>query len=161
MNALQPNARTGFLESVNPTVQTFDSASKSAFLQLANDMADAEMAPNLTQICKKIGITLKTFHNHVREDEVFKDAWDETRLKIEDALQRSLVRSAVKGAQGTTAAIFWLKNRASERWNDGNPQLFLDSSQLKKIIGGSDQFIDADIVPTKDRLNASSETNDE
>lgn len=149
MNALQPNDRTGFLESVNPTSQTFDSARKLAFLQLANEMADNEQAPNLTHICKAVGVTLKTFHNHLHEDEVFRDAWDETRLKIEDALQRSLVRSGVKGAHGTTAAIFWLKNRASERWSDGNPQLNLDASQLKNIIGVNQPFIDVEVVPNR------------
>lgn len=125
---------------------TFDSAKKSAFLELANQQADAEECPNLTKLCKSMGITLKTFHNHLREDEVFRDAWDETRLKIEDALQRSLIRQGVKGSQGVTAAIFWLKNKVGERWSDGHPQTLLDVSQFKKILGEKEAFIDAELV---------------
>lgn len=146
MNALRVNEKTGFLESPSPNSTTFDSVKKQTFLELANQQAENEESPNITKLCKKLGITLKTFYNHLREDEVFREAWDETRLKIEDALQRSLIRQGVKGSQGVTAAIFWLKNRVGERWSDGDAKTFLDVTAFQKVLVGNQPFIDAEIV---------------
>jgi hypothetical protein len=148
VNALTVNPQTGFLESVAPNFESFDSQRKQALLQLANECADRDEAPNLNEICKRIGINLRTFHRHLQVDEVFREAWDEVRLKIEDALQRSLVRQGVKGSQGITAAIFWLKNRVSERWNDGQPHISLDLSGLKQLTPVNNGFIDVEATLT-------------
>lgn len=149
MNQLQPNSQTGFLESKSPNSFTFDSAKKVAFLELANKFADQEEAPNLNQICKTIGIGLRTFYDHIEADYEFKQGWEEVLLKIEDGLQRSLIRSGMKGAQGTTAAIFWLKNRFNKRWNDGTGQSSQDLASIKNALGLNTGFIDAEIVEPK------------
>ncbi len=154
MNALVKNEDTGFLESQSHNLETpkrtaFNSPRKLAFLDLANQYANQEQAPNLTKICDQVGIGLQTFYDHLEIDGEFKRCWEEVLLKIEDALQRSLIRQGVKGSQGVTAAIFWLKNRFNKRWNDGQQQISLDIGQLKSVLGRTDEFIDAELVKPK------------
>lgn len=68
------------------------------------------------QICKNMGICVKTLYN-----------WKKTSLQILQALKKgkeivdfevenALLKSALEG--NTTAQIFWLKNRKPDKWRE-------------------------------------------
>lgn len=119
VNALAVNPSTGLLESDNR--RAFTSDEKLELIRLAQECIDRKEAPNLKAITAKVGVTMRTFWNHIDQDSEFRGMWDEIRFQVEDILSQSLVNLGQK-ANGVGACAFWLKNRVPERWSD-NPQV--------------------------------------
>lgn len=158
MNKLQVNPKTGFLESPSPDHYTFSSDDKVKFIALAQTCVDRKEAPRLKAICDRIGITVRTFWNHIEQDPEFKSQWDEIRFQVEDLLENSLVALGQK-ANGVGAAAFWLKNKVPERWSD-NPGLNQNNSDvtwIKKLAEALNPTVKPQIVATEAEITGTQE----
>lgn len=70
----------------------------------------------VSQACKNAGISTFTFYSWCRYDKRFNDMVEnakESRIKI---VEDALLKSAKAGV--TQAQIFYLKNRAKDKWSD-------------------------------------------
>jgi len=132
VNSLHVNSETGLIEADNRW--SFKSEDKIKLIELAQECVNRSEAPRLKAICAKIGISTRTFWDHIDQDPEFKRMWDEIRFQVEDILENSLVNLGQK-ANGVGAAAFWLKNKVPERWSDnpGQNQSNFDISWFKKL----------------------------
>lgn len=83
MNALRVDPKTGFLESPSVTGFTFTAEKKTRFLELMMTEKQAGRMPNLSDLCDVVGISMTAVDRHIREDPVFKSAWDEIVLRAD------------------------------------------------------------------------------
>ena len=143
MNALTVDSATGFLTSSDHG--TFDAESKIKVLQLARECVEKDRYPRISMLCKAVGIYPQTFHNHLQQDNEFRNQWESVLIEIEEMLSESLVENA-KRANGVGAAAFWLKNRMSHRWSDNPGQNNLNINDIGWIKKISDAI--ADTKPT-------------
>lgn len=147
MRALQPNPETGFLESVNPaTTEAFDSAKKVRFLQLARQCADERQLPDIPKLCDAVGTKYNTFMEHLQNDEVFRNAWNDVKARLSFGFANELSIKA-KSKNGIIANLAVLKYLESGSWRDDQKVIFNgDNSSIKAIMSSAKQVLDAEIV---------------
>lgn len=133
-------------------MRSFDSAKKVRFIELAHDAVEQGGVPHIANICKALGITVRTFQVHMVEDDVFKEAVDEAWLRVESELVDAMYANARK-PNGVTDRIFLLKNRFPERWNE-NAKLIIsrDNSPTKRLEDIAKGAIEGEIVVDKPKL---------
>jgi len=104
MNSLVPNGDTGFLEANNDH-NSFTSDRKLQFLQLTHEFIDNfQRFPSIHSICKKIGITVRTFERHKQHDPVFREAWNEV-ISVLKSVYDSNIAEKAEGKNGIIAAL--------------------------------------------------------
>lgn len=144
MLPLRPNPETGFLESNRES--SFSSVMKVKFLEIAKGFADRKMMPDVGDICKEVGISIRTYWKHVALDAKFAEAWEE----IVDICESSLVSKMYEYGQRPSNymdRITWLKNMRPERWDpEQRVRIIQDSPGQNRLIDAIKGAIDADIV---------------
>jgi hypothetical protein len=155
--ALEINPNTKFLESVNPATKSFTSEKKLKALQMAHECLNNKKYPSLDLICKSLDIGLKTFHNHLERDEVFRNCWVEIKARIDSMLTSNLALKA-EGKMGTLAVLALLKANESGLINKWNQEQTInhvtDNSSSKTLLSGINDYIEADIIDDNKQLNA-------
>ena len=68
---------------------------------------------NISEACKKVSISRKTFYNYLRDDEDFKEAVEEIEESLIDLAESELYNQISK--ENTTALIFFLKTKGKKR----------------------------------------------
>ncbi len=107
MSELARNADTGFLEASSSWAFTSDK--KQSFLQLVREYIETFNEFPLTHaICKKVGINIRTFDRHLREDPVFKSEWTEIISVLKSVYTNKLAVKA-NSANGIVANLAILK----------------------------------------------------
>ena len=159
--ALQVNAHTKFLESVNPVKQSFDSDKKIQFLKLAtNHINEKNEMPDLLSLCNAVGINVRTLYIHINLDPVFSECWKEIKCKIDSLLTNDLYIKS-KSKMGTLALLALLRHNESGKWNQDQITInhSSDSAQVKTILSSVNDYIEADIIPESKQLDASKSAN--
>lgn len=157
MNPLIKNPETGFLESPSPNFASFDSAKKVRALELAKEMIKRGEYPKQSTIASAVGVYSRTFGYHLQNDPRFKEEWKEVVDMIEDMLVDPMYENGRKPS-GYMDRITLLRKLKPEVWNpDRKIQIQTDNAPTKKIFDEFSSIIDAEIVPTSDNLNKSSE----
>jgi hypothetical protein len=130
MNALQVNSETGFLESTGNAGSAFDSSRKVQFINLAEEHFEKTgTMPDLVSLSGVVGVHPRTVDNHLREDEVFAQAWRNIRLKGKWKLESKMFEYGLTKS-GYMDRITWLRKEFPEEYN---PDI--------KIISNSDYSI--------------------
>jgi len=68
---------------------------------------------NISEACKKVSISRRTFYNYLRDDDVFKEAVEEIEESLIDLAESELYNQITK--ENTTALIFFLKTKGKKR----------------------------------------------
>lgn len=129
MNPLVKNEETGFLEADNEW--SFTSERKIKFLGIAKDyVVNFNEFPLIPAICDKVGINLRTFERHLKQDGHFKDEWKEIIYRLKGVYTNSLAQKAASknGIVATLAILKYLETGT-----------FVDRYQ---IINSGDQLSD-------------------
>lgn len=143
MNALAVNPQSGFLDAANHN--GFTSEKKLAVLELIKSAVAQKCWPSIASLVAQVGISPKTFYNHVDADPEFAEAYENAMAPVEDQLAQNLYEQG-QNANGITANIFLLKTRWKKRWGDQNTIQIIDFTSLKGSGPDKSQAIEADIV---------------
>lgn len=156
MNALQVNPETGYQESSNSDF-TFNSKRKQDFLELAREIIeDHHEYPNVGDLCRIIGISVRTFQDHVVHDEKFGADWHELELKGEATCLSDMYALRKKNPM---YMFGWLRARLPEKYSPtAQNQLNPDFSWLKKLVDAVKPPVvatEAEITSTQKAIDAS------
>ena len=89
----------------------FDLTRKQVFILAISEGATASRAADIA------GVSRRTPYNHKRVDPQFAAAWAEAERRQLDGVEEALYRLGTE-SKNIAAMIFWLKNRAPDRWKD-------------------------------------------
>lgn len=144
MLPLRKNEETGYLESNISTA--FDSQTKLQFLDIAKKIREQGGWPNVSSMCKAVGISPRTFTAHLQLDSKFKEDWSEIVHDAADSLESKMFEYA-QGKGGYMHMITWLRANQPGKWNpDLKVSINADSTELKGSIDTALTAIDAVIV---------------
>jgi len=73
-------------------------------------------ACNVTMTCKAINVSRTTWYEWLKVNEAFKKTIDETQESLIEMAESQLFKNILAGKE--TSLIFFLLNRASDRWKD-------------------------------------------
>lgn len=144
MNEIVVNQETGFLESANSKF-TFNSHKKLEFLRLAAKIVDdAHEWPNVGDLCNAIGISVRTFNNHLLSDTKFAAEWREMELHGEATCLSDAYRLRTKNPM---YMFGWLRARFPEKY-DPNKKIIVqtDSANVKEALDSAKEIFEAEIV---------------
>lgn len=155
MLALRQDPKTGFLESPSPNLCSFDAIKKTRAIELAREMVERGEMPRQSIIVKALGINPETLRHHLRDDIIFKKAWEEVIDLMEETLVNTMVTNGQKPS-GYMDRITWLRAYRPNRWNpDSRIQILGDNSEHKRIVTSVIDAIDAEIVTDSQVINES------
>lgn len=145
MNSLVRNDETGFLDADNSV--SFNSDKKVKFLTAARDYIDSfNEFPSIYALCKLVGISISTFENHCKRDEVFKQSWKEIISILKSVYVSSLATKA-SSKNGIVANLAILKYLETGTFVDrlqinSNDQYGTDKRVIDAVIIDSDPEVD-------------------
>src|SRR5579863_8949724 len=150
MNALQVNPTNGYQESSNCSY-AFNSTRKQEFLQLARDIIENHHEyPNVGDLCRIVGISVRTFQNHCVSDEKFGEDWHELELKGEATCLSDMYALRKKNPM---YMFGWLRARLPEKYDTSRKiEISSDISLIKKLSETFNQPIiatEAEITSTQ------------
>lgn len=154
MNALTPNPQTWFLESVTPTFSTFDSAKKMRALEIASENINRGELPSHVKICSALGVSLRTWYEHLQQDTRFKAAWQDILDMAEDRLVNVMYANGQRPS-GYMDRITWLRAHNPGKWN---PDLKVQVSQHNAHFQNGIGIIEAEIAPKRGEIAENSES---
>jgi ACT domain-containing protein len=93
---------------MNKIIKVTTKQKKELFLE-----ALEKNAGNITESCKKINISRKTFYHWCKKDEYFKNQVEEIKESLIDLAENELMEQIKKG--NITAIIFFLKTKGKNR----------------------------------------------
>lgn len=141
---------TGFLTTdpretgANLKYALFRASEKVAWLKLAESLW-----PNITEICKRIGISRNTYVNHSKIDKAFAEAVEEIQEKWMDSLEAKQVEEALTGKQGFLSRISTLRAYRPERWREEHK--IVHETQVPEQEGRAwmklQNVVDAEFIP--------------
>jgi transposase-like protein len=106
-------------------------ADKKKALELLRDPLNT-----VTEIAEELDLTSWTLFDWRRNDEEFDKEWSDIRAVVDDVrtdiVEGNMFKRATKGNANPAESIFWLKNRASQRWKD---------KQEKEVYGKDGQAL--------------------
>lgn len=151
-NPLVQNEITGFLESRSPNsgvtlyANHFDSPRKTQFLALIDEHIRLKRYPSLENIAESVGVCLRTFEKHLAIDKVFRDEWDERKLRLKSVFTVELANKAMS-KMGTLANLAMLRYLESGTWlPETRVNHITDHSSSKSLISTIPAIIDGEIV---------------
>ena len=146
MNALTPNPTTGFLESLSPNLETFDSDKKTKMIAIARVLADSGEYVDPVAMCKAVGIGFRTLSTHLSLDAKFREEMNEARA-VEESMLVSRLHGLTKRANGFMPIMARLRDLNGPRWNDQRRVVYeADSATIKGTFQRLNNYIDASIV---------------
>ena len=156
MNALRIDSQSGFLESPSPNLQTFDADKKQIVIDLAMQSAERGEWPDITALCKQVGISARAFRWHCDKDEVFRERWEEVKRAVANEIAKTMaVHSKRPGNYMDRVTL--LRHLYPEEWGgERKDQLLTDFTAIKRLAdalsGVSPTVIatEAEIVKPKD-----------
>lgn len=92
-------------------------------------------ACNKSETCKSVGIGRTTFYTWYNTDSVFKEAIDELEVSLVDLAETQLLKNIRAGKE--TSLIFFLTNRAPERWKHKSVQEQQVKMEFESVFGSS------------------------
>lgn len=105
MNSLARNDDTGFIDSG----YSFTSNRKLEILKLAKEYVQTfREFPLIHELCKTVGIDVRTFERHLKQDSAFKYEWDEILAILRSVYTNKLAIKA-NSANGIVANLAILK----------------------------------------------------
>lgn len=142
MNSLQIDENTGFLESDN--ANSFNSARKIQFLELAKEFKNQGKFPKVSTICDQININITTFERHLDLDPAFKEAWQEISTHIEYQAISDMHELRTKNPMYMFGLLRYLNPK---RWNpDSKMQISVDYRAITGLADKADA-VDAEVCP--------------
>jgi hypothetical protein len=148
MNELALNSATGYRESNPDSDYAFNSRRKQEFLELARDIIENHHEyPNVGDLCRVIGISVRTFQNHCASDAKFGEDWRELELKGEATCLSDMYALRKKNPM---YMFGWLRARLPEKYDTSRKiEINGDLSWLKKALEATKpQVIATDAVIT-------------
>jgi hypothetical protein len=144
---MEINQETGYLEDTRQINASFSSENKKKFIQLAQEYQDKHHNfPPISDICRAIGITTRTFYKHLSFDSVFKHDWKELQCQLQ-AHFTSKIGEKANTKQGTLANLAALRYLESGSWNPSGLNPISQDSPTKEINSRFSEAIDVEIVP--------------
>ena len=153
MHALTVNPTYGYMESGNSEF-TFNAERKHEFLELARDIIENHHEyPNVGDLCRVIGINIRTFQRHVADDKRFGDDWHDLELKGEATCLSDMYALRKKNPM---YMFGWLRARLPEKYDTSRRiESTSDLSWVKRVAESINTTIipqEAEIVPPKPEL---------
>jgi hypothetical protein len=102
---------------------------KDIFINIYN-----EKACNISEACKAIDISRTTYYNWLSTDPVFKKEIQDAEASMIDYVEGQLLTAIKRG--NITAMIFFLTNRASDKWKHKNYQEQAVGFDFDQIVVG-------------------------
>jgi hypothetical protein len=147
VQALVVNPTTGYQESNSDSEYAFNSHRKQEFLRIAKEIIDHHEYPNVGDICRVIGITVRTFQNHVAQDEKFAEDWRELELHGEATCLSDMYALRKKNPM---YMFGWLRARLPEKYDTTRQsQSIPDVSWIKKLGDAINSVNNATVIATE------------
>lgn len=142
------NPQTGYQETNSD--YGFNSKRKEEFLALAREIIfDHHEYPNVGDLCRVIGITVRTFDNHLNSDQKFAEDWRELDLHAEATCLSDMYASRKKNPMFMWG---WMRAKFPEKYDPSRKiQLSFDISSIKKVFSDNNQIVDTNIVDGNER----------
>ena len=146
---LQIESKTGYSESSNSDY-TFNAKKKSEFIALARQIIEeGHEYPNVGDLCRVMDISVRTFQNHVAQDERFAEDWRELELKGEATCLSDMYALRKKNPM---YMFGWLRARFPEKYDTSKRvEISGDISSIKRLYEAFNPTIiatDAEITST-------------
>jgi hypothetical protein len=111
--------------------------------------------PNLGAICDSVGVSMTAVDRHIREDSVFKSAWDEIVLRTDAQAMQECWNLRKKNP----LFLFGLMRRIMpSRWNPDSKSTVDVNIQMAPQLIHKASAIDAELSTEQGRLNGQSST---
>lgn len=135
MNQLSVDPTSGFIQSNSVTgIYNFDVERKKTFLSLSMECAEAGTWPHIPNLCKSVGISVKTFYNHLKQDAEFAEQWLEIKRTLESSIAVDM-RVHAKRPGNYMDRVTLLRHLNPGEWGGVDPssQNSTDFSWVKKL----------------------------
>jgi hypothetical protein len=123
----------------------FTPEKKKIFLKLAADYVKTHRAyPPIDDIADQLGINIRTFYVHTRQDPAFKHDWEEIKSRLYQIYTKKLEKK-IDSKSGVVPNIVMLKYLEKGQFSESLNPVSQDSPS-KELINSFSDAIDAEIV---------------